>query len=173
MIVGQQNSRVGSCERNLRSGSGLGLTLKSSLQGAVGELGKLLGSPDKTRVTIGKSRECRKPDDRRSSVADVADGAPRDGLARDQLTRNPIDVIGFGADLFVPEMAAVPIQIRRAIVRAVEQQGLTYQATADLFDVGYATVNRVLSRFRRTKRVDPLPRGGGRKSPIQGELQTC
>lgn len=65
---------------------------------------------------------------------------------------------------------AVPIEVRRAIVRAVEQRGMTYQATADLLDVGYATVNRVLARYRKTKQVDPLPRGGGRKSPIQGRI---
>jgi transposase len=65
---------------------------------------------------------------------------------------------------------AVPIQIREAIVRAVEQQGLSYQATADLLGVGYATVNRVLSRYRKTKRVDPLPKGGGRMSPIHGRI---
>jgi transposase len=65
---------------------------------------------------------------------------------------------------------AVPIQVREAIVRAVEQQGLSYQATADLLDVGYATVNRVLSRYRKTKRVDPLPKGGGRLSPIHGRI---
>jgi transposase len=65
---------------------------------------------------------------------------------------------------------AVPIEVRRAIVRAVDQQGMTYQATADLLDVGYATVNRVLSRYRKTKQVDPLPKGGGRKSPIHGRI---
>lgn len=65
---------------------------------------------------------------------------------------------------------AVPIQIRRAIVQAIEQQGLTYQATADLLGVGYATVNRVLSRYRKTKRVDPLPKGGGRTSLIHGRI---
>ena len=65
---------------------------------------------------------------------------------------------------------AVPTVVRKAIVRAVEQQGLTYQATADLLDVGYATVNRVLSRYRKTKRVEPLPKGGGRKSPIHGRI---
>lgn len=65
---------------------------------------------------------------------------------------------------------AVPNQVREAIVRAVEQQGLSYQATADLLGVGYATVNRVLSRYRKTKRVDPLPRGGGRVSPIHGRI---
>jgi len=65
---------------------------------------------------------------------------------------------------------AVPIQVREAIVRAVEQQGLTYQGTADLLGVGYATVNRVLSRYRKTKCVDPLPKGGGRLSPIHGRI---
>ncbi|MDQ3300977.1 MAG: hypothetical protein M3619_30740 [Myxococcota bacterium] len=41
---------------------------------------------------------------------------------------------------------------------------------ADLFDVGYATVNRVLSRYRRTKSVALLPKGGGWESPIQGRI---
>ena len=58
-------------------------------------------------------------------------------------------------------MATVPVQVREAIVRAVDEQGLTYQATADLLGVGYATVNRVLSRYRRTKSVEPMPKGGG------------
>ena len=67
-------------------------------------------------------------------------------------------------------MAAVPVQVREAIVRAVVEQGLTYQATADLLNVGYATVNRVLARYRRTKSVALLPRGGGWTSPIQGRI---
>lgn len=67
-------------------------------------------------------------------------------------------------------MAAVPVQVRAAIVRAVEEQGLTYQATADLLGVGYATVNRVVARYRRTKSVEPLPKGGGWESPIQGRI---
>lgn len=67
-------------------------------------------------------------------------------------------------------MAAVPVQVRKAIVRAVEEQRLTYQATADLLGVGYATVNRVLSRYRRTKSVEASPRGGGWASPIQGRI---
>ena len=67
-------------------------------------------------------------------------------------------------------MPAVPVQVREAIVRAVEEQELTYQATADLLGVGYATVNRVLSRYRRTKSVELLPKGGGWASPIQGRI---
>jgi transposase len=67
-------------------------------------------------------------------------------------------------------MAAIPVQIREAIVRAVEEQGLTYQQTADLLGVGYATVNRVLARYRRTKSVELLPRAGGWVSPIRGRI---
>ena len=67
-------------------------------------------------------------------------------------------------------MAFVPVQVREAIVRAVLQKKLTYQATADLLNVGYATVNRVVARYRRTKSVRPLPRGGGRRSPIEGRI---
>ena len=67
-------------------------------------------------------------------------------------------------------MAAVPVQVREAIVRTAEEQGLTYQATADLLSVSYATVNRVLSRYRHTKSVEVLPRGGGWASPIQGRI---
>jgi transposase len=67
-------------------------------------------------------------------------------------------------------MAAVPVQVREAIVRAVEEQKLTYEATAELLGVGYATVNRVLSRYRRTKSVALLPRGGGWVSPIRGRI---
>ena len=65
---------------------------------------------------------------------------------------------------------AVPIEVRRAIVGAVERRGMTYQATADLLGVGYATVNRVLSRYRKTKQVAPLPKAGGRRSPIHGRI---
>jgi len=67
-------------------------------------------------------------------------------------------------------MAAVPVQVREAIVRAVEERKLTYQATADLLGIGYATVNRVLARYRRTKSVELLPRGGGWESPIRGRI---
>ena len=67
-------------------------------------------------------------------------------------------------------MAIVPDQVREAIVRAVDERGLTYQATADLFGVGHATVNRELSRYRRTRTVKALPRGCGWASPIHGRI---
>jgi len=66
--------------------------------------------------------------------------------------------------------AATPPKIRRAIVRAVRKQRLTYEQTADLLGVGRATVSRVLSQHRRTGSVAPRPSGGGWRSPIQGRL---
>jgi transposase len=66
--------------------------------------------------------------------------------------------------------APTPPKIRRAIVRAVRKQRLTYEQTAELLGVGRATVSRVLSQQRRTGSVAPRPSGGGWRSPIQGRL---
>jgi transposase len=55
-------------------------------------------------------------------------------------------------------------------VRAFEEKGLSYAEIADLSDVGEATVSRILRLHRETGGVDPLPRGGGNFSPIQGEV---
>lgn len=60
-------------------------------------------------------------------------------------------------------------QIREAIIRASRDQGLTYEAIADMLGIGRATVNRILRRHRETGGVAPLPRGGGNLSPIRGE----
>src|SRR6185503_1092958 len=65
---------------------------------------------------------------------------------------------------------AIPVRVRRAIVRAVDEKGLNYQEAADLLGVGRATVSRVLSRHRKTGKVEPLPRGGGWRSPIDGRI---
>lgn len=65
----------------------------------------------------------------------------------------------------------VPLRIRRAIVRAVEEKGLTYEEAAELLDVGRATVSRTLSRYRKTGSVASLPKGGGWASPIEGKIE--
>lgn len=61
-------------------------------------------------------------------------------------------------------------RIRRAIVRAVKQDGLTYAQTAKLLGVGEATVSRILRLQRETGRVDPRPRRGGNYSAIHGKV---
>ncbi|MBM7115709.1 helix-turn-helix domain-containing protein [Archangium primigenium] len=63
-----------------------------------------------------------------------------------------------------------PTELRQAIVRAHEQQHLGYEQTARLLGVSEATVSRVLRLYRETGDVTPRPRGGGRFSPLRGEV---
>ena len=66
--------------------------------------------------------------------------------------------------------SSTPERIRRAIVRAVRDKGLTYQQAAKLIGVGEATVNRVLRLHRETGSVRPRPRKGGNFSAIHGKV---
>jgi transposase len=63
-----------------------------------------------------------------------------------------------------------PDKIRVAVVRAVEQKGMTYAETADMLGIGVASVNRILRRHRETGSVAPKPKAGGRTSPIVNEV---
>jgi len=63
-----------------------------------------------------------------------------------------------------------PEKIRVAVVRAVEQKGMTYAETAEMLGIGVASVNRILRRHRETGSVAPKPKAGGRMSPIAGEV---
>jgi transposase len=67
-------------------------------------------------------------------------------------------------------MGTTSVEIRRAIVRLYEDEDLSYDEIAEVIGVGRATVNRVLRRHRQTGRVEPLPRGGGNKSPIHDRV---
>jgi len=66
--------------------------------------------------------------------------------------------------------SATPERLRRAIVRAVGEQGLTYKQAADLLGVGQATVNRILRLHRETGSVEPRPKRGGNYSAIHGKI---
>lgn len=61
-------------------------------------------------------------------------------------------------------------RLRKAIVRAWHEEGLTYAQTAKRFEVGEATVNRILRLHRETGSVAPRPRGGGNRSPLHDEM---
>lgn len=63
-----------------------------------------------------------------------------------------------------------PEKIRVAVVRAVEQKGMTYAETAEMLGIGVASVNRILRRHRETGSVAPKPKSGGRLSPIAGDV---
>lgn len=58
-------------------------------------------------------------------------------------------------------MGDLSIDLRRRIVEAYRSsKSGTYEQTADVFDVGEATVSRLLRRFRETGDVKPKKRGG-------------
>ena len=58
-------------------------------------------------------------------------------------------------------MADTPIEIRKLIVEAyTSKKSGTYVETAELFDVGEATVSRLLRLHRETGDVRPKPKGG-------------
>ena len=58
-------------------------------------------------------------------------------------------------------MGDTPIEIRKLIVEAyTSKKSGTYEQTAELFDVGEATVSRLLRLHRETGDVQPKPKGG-------------
>lgn len=56
---------------------------------------------------------------------------------------------------------AISNDLRQRIVDRYLQEGESYDSVAEHFQVGRATVNRVVNRFRRTGSVERSPRGGG------------
>ena len=62
-----------------------------------------------------------------------------------------------------------PLPVRRVIVR-LREEGRTHEEIADLVGVGPATVNRILSRYRKTGSLEPLAPGGGNPSPLRGKV---
>lgn len=63
-----------------------------------------------------------------------------------------------------------PEKVRLAIVRAFEQEGLTYAEIARLLDIGEASVSRILRLHRETGAVAPKPKAGGQFSPIRDKV---
>lgn len=61
--------------------------------------------------------------------------------------------------------------LRERIVRAYEDGDETRDEVAELFQVGRASVNRLVRRYRETGSVEPSPHGGGkpRKMTSRGE----
>lgn len=55
----------------------------------------------------------------------------------------------------------ISLDLRKRIVQAYRSgRSGTYEETARMFGVGYATVSRILRRFRETGDVKPRPKGG-------------
>ena len=68
--------------------------------------------------------------------------------------------------------APIPVQLRAAIVRAFDEEGLKYRQIVSVLGVCESTVARVLRRHRESGSIEPRPRGGGNVSPIHGKMAT-
>lgn len=61
---------------------------------------------------------------------------------------------------------ALSVDLRKRIVQAYERGGVTRDLVAEQFQVGRATVNRLITRFRKTGSLEPSPHAGGRTSIV-------
>ena len=61
---------------------------------------------------------------------------------------------------------AYSLDLRERAVAAYEAGNESYQEVARLFSIGVATLDRWVSRFRRTGSVGRLPHGGGAPSKV-------
>lgn len=64
---------------------------------------------------------------------------------------------------------AYPKELRERVIRAWQTTDATWEQLAELFDIGRATVDRWIGRFRRTGLATPLPHGGGQSHRIPAE----
>jgi len=65
---------------------------------------------------------------------------------------------------------AYPKELRERVIRAWQRKNATWEELAELFDVGLATVNRWIGRFRRTGSAEALPHGGGQTHRIPAKM---
>jgi len=61
---------------------------------------------------------------------------------------------------------AYDVELRRRAVLAYERGEGSYRQLAELFDLNPRTLERWVARWRVAYSVEPLARGGGRRSPI-------
>ena len=62
--------------------------------------------------------------------------------------------------------APLSFDLRERIIKAVQSGGFTWQEVADRFEVGRASVNRLMRQLRQTGEIRPKPATGGRDSKI-------
>ena len=65
-------------------------------------------------------------------------------------------------NLIIIMPAPLSIDLRQRIIKAYEAGGVTQQQVAERFDVGIASVVRLLARKRATGGLEPKPNVGGR-----------
>ena len=62
--------------------------------------------------------------------------------------------------------APLSFDLRERILKAVQGGGVTWQEVADRFEVGRASVSRLMRQVRQTGEIKPKPATGGRDSKI-------
>jgi len=65
--------------------------------------------------------------------------------------------------------APLSVDLRARIIAAWQRQDSTWDELADVFDVGVASVNRLIRRFRATGSIEPEPHAGGQWHRIPDE----
>jgi transposase len=72
-------------------------------------------------------------------------------------------------ELYFTDAMAKPYDVafRGRAVAAYEAGEGGYHELADLFGVGYRTLQRWVAQYRATESIEPRPRGGGWQSPIE------
>lgn len=66
-------------------------------------------------------------------------------------------------------VSPLSLDLRERIIRAWQEKQLNVRELASLFDVGTATVKRLVRRYRETGSVEPSPHRGGQKPKIPEE----
>src|SRR5215813_12074296 len=66
-------------------------------------------------------------------------------------------------------MKTYPIELRRKIIDAVDQQLGTYEEIAEMFGVTEQYIYKLLRQRRETGSLTPLPRGGGAQAKLSEE----
>lgn len=64
------------------------------------------------------------------------------------------------------------MDLRKRVLAAWRSEDLTYEALAERFGVGRATISRWKRLYRETGSVEPRPHGGGRQRAITREQET-
>lgn len=62
--------------------------------------------------------------------------------------------------------APLSLDLRKRIVESYKPCSTSYKSIAKQFRVGVATVSRLISRFKSTSNIEPLPHAGGPKRKI-------
>ena len=66
-------------------------------------------------------------------------------------------------------MKTYPLELRRRVIRAVDNKIGTQKDIAETFSVSTSWIRKLLQRRRQTGSIEPLPRTQGRKPAFQGK----